>query len=263
MRHHECVQTVDAYLRQMSSDFEVYQLDDGCFVSTPFVRPDGEAIEVQLEAHRDNQVRLSDMGDSLGYLYANGLTLSKSVMESAHRISGGFGVTLSRNTLVVDTDDESIGDALHRLIQTTIAVTGLIQKRRPRTRVRFDDEVESLIIHSGATYDIGFRVQGQRQQHIMKFHVDSGRNLLVHPVSAATEASAQSWAERVAYRFTDIRERSDRWRLTSVLDDRGQRARVWTASALVPIEEYAIRWSEKDRLEELVGAKSQSQAPSG
>ena len=252
MRHYECVQAVGAYLRQMSSDFEVYQLDDGCFVLTPFLRPDGEAIELQLEAHRDNLVRLSDMGDSLGYLYVNGLTLSKAILDSAHRISGGFGVTLSRNALVVDADDESIGDALHRLIQTTLAVTDLIQKRRPRSRVQFDDEVESLIIHSGVTYDIGFRVQGQRQQHTMKFHVDSGRNLLVHPVSAAGEASAQSWAERLAYRFADINERSEHWRLAAVLDDRGQRARVWTTSTLAPIEEYAIPWSEKGRLEDLM-----------
>ena len=79
-------QAVAEYLRQASTDFEVRQLDDGWSLSTPFVRPDGEVIEVQIEALRDDQVRLSDMGDSLGYLYVNGLTLSKSLMESIHRI---------------------------------------------------------------------------------------------------------------------------------------------------------------------------------
>ena len=42
---------------------------------------------------------------------------------------------------------------------------------------------ESLIIQV-ATYDIGFRVQGRRQQHMIKFHVDSGRNLAIEEIAS-------------------------------------------------------------------------------
>ena len=128
MNQYDYAQVVPAYLRQLSNDFEMSQTDNGCFVLTPFLRPDGEAIQLQVETGPDGNVRLSDMGDSLGYLYVNGLTLSNSVMESAQRISRGFGVTLSRNELSVESDDQAVGDALHRLIQAALAVTELIHK---------------------------------------------------------------------------------------------------------------------------------------
>ena len=48
---------------------------------------------------------------------------------------------------------ESLGLGVPGLIQATISVTDLIKKRRPISRVNFDDQVESLIIHSGVTCD--------------------------------------------------------------------------------------------------------------
>ena len=143
---------------------------------------------------------------------------------------------------------------MHRLIQAILAVTDLIQLRRPFQRFRFDAEVESLIISSGATYDVDFSVAGERQRHKFRFHVNSNRNLLVHTISAATYSSAFSWAERLAYRFGDIRSKSDHWRLAAVLDDRGGRAEAWSEAALVPIREHAILWSERYRLEEAISS---------
>ena len=249
-----CSQVISAYLEQVSYEFETIQSEIGCTVLTPFVRPDGEEIELQLEVRENDRVTISDMGDSVSYLYVNGLTLSKATIDKARSVSKGYGVTIERNELNVDVDGETIGDGVHRLIQSALAVTSLIQTRRPTTNMRFDDEVESLIIHSGAAYDIGYPVQGQRQRHTVKFHVDSGRDLLIHPVSAAQQSVAFSWAERLAYRFADIRAHSNRWRTAAILDDRGRRAEVWTTRTLTPIQEYAIHWSESSRVEELIAS---------
>lgn len=249
-----CSQVISAYLEQVSSEFETIQSEVGCTIVTPFVRPDGEEIELQLEVQGNDRVTISDMGDSVGYLYVNGLTLSKATMDKARSVSKGHRVTIERNELNVDVDPETIGDGVHRLIQSALAVTSLIQTRRPTTNVRFDDQVESLIIQSGAAYDIGYPVQGQRQRHTVKFHVDSGRDLLIHPVSAAQQSVAFSWAERLAYRFADIRAHSNRWRTAAILDDRGRRADVWTTRTLTPIQEYAIHWSESGKIEELIAS---------
>ncbi len=254
MNSTKCSRLISDYLDQVSSEFVTVQSEIGCTVVTPFVRPDGEEIELQIEARGENRVVLNDMGDSLGYLYVNGLTLSKATMDKVRSISKGYGVAIERNELRVDVHGESIGDGLNRLMQSALAVTCLIQIRRPTTNVRFDDEVESLIIHSGAAYDIGYSVQGQRQRHNVKFHVDSGRNLLIHPISAAQQTVAFSWAERLAYRFADIQAHSNRWRTAAILDDRGRRAEVWTARTLTPIQEYAIPWSESGKLDALIAS---------
>ena len=247
-----CTDVLPAYTEALAGQFAISETDDGCFVSTGFVRPDGESIELELESLADGRIRITDMGDSFGYLYVNGLTLSRTLMREAERISAGFGVSAKGSALSIEIDDQSMGNGLHSLIQATLAVSGLIRKRRPYARVRFDDEVESLIIRSGAPYDHKFKVQGQRELHTVGFHLDGGRNLLVHPISAAQESTAKSWAERWAYRISDILAANSAWSVAPVVDDRGQRSRAWTVAALTPIAEYAIRWSEQDQLEELI-----------
>ena len=248
-----CENIVSDYLKVLSSNFDTTPSDKGCFVLTPFNRPDGEGIELELEALPSGNVRITDMGDTFGYLYINGLTLSRALMDSAKHISMGYGVSLDRAMLVIESDSESVGNALHELVQATLAVTDLIQKRRPSgtRKARFDNEVESFIIYSGVTYDAGYEVRGVREKHEFRFHINSDRNLLIQPITAATEAAAHTWAERWEYRFIDTIEANSNWRLVAVLDDRST-TEIWTPHALAPIENHAILWDEKNRLAQLL-----------
>ena len=245
-----CEELVSNYLERLSGDFETSESDNGCFVVTPFIRPDGESIELEVELLPNGHVRISDMGDTLGYLYVNGLTLSRTVLENTKHIAMRHGVSLQRNDLGVEVESSAVGDALHGLIQAVLSVTDLIQRRRPMARVRFDDEVESFIIHSGVTYDGGYVVGGRSERHTVKFHVDSGRNLLIQPITASTESAAHTWAERWAYRFHDILREGTHWRAVAVLDDRSEQKVIWTPHAIAPISEYALVWAEREQLTE-------------
>ena len=247
-----CEEMVTKYLGLLQGEFAVTPTEEGCFLSTPFIRPDGQGIEFEVRAISGGCISVSDMGDTLGYLYVNGLTLSRKLISDVRDISKNHGVSLVHNELSIRMDADSIGSGLHELIQATMSVTSLIHKRRSGSRVQFNDEVESLIIDSGVTYDVGYRVQGQRESHTIKFHVNSGKNLLVHPLSASKEPGARSWAERLSYRFSDIQKESSQWRPIAVLDDREERAEAWTAHALTPVKEYAVKWSEREGLQSML-----------
>ena len=249
-----CAEVVSKYLARLSEDFEVSPSDEGCYVVTPFTRPDGEGIEFEITVLPSGRTRLGDMGDSLGYLYVNGLTLTRGVLDRARNIARGYGVSFERNALVVESNTEAVGADAHRLIQATLAVTSLVQGRRTAGRVVFDDEVESFIIQSGVTYDSDYRVRGLREAHTFKFHVNSGANLLIQPLSAARESAAHALAERWAYRFIDAVQQNERLRPVVVLDDRRTRSGVWTSSAQAPINDFAILWEDKERLEEMLTA---------
>ena len=246
-----CDDVVSKYTDFLSGDFEVIPSHDaggGCYLVTPFVRPDGESIELELVLLPNGSARLSDMGDTLGYLYVNGLTLTRSVLDKTRRIARRHRVTLHQSALVVEDADTLAGDTVHRLIQATLEVTALIQGRRFTGRVHFDTELESFIIQSGVVYDVDYRVSGNREPHTFKFHINSGRNLLVQPITAATESAAHSWAERWAYRFSDAITETSRLRPVAVLDDRGNRRSVWTERSQAPIQEVAILWADRERL---------------
>ena len=252
----DCGEAIEAYLATLTEEFQVALDGEGCVLATPFVRPDGEGIEMELTIRQDGTANLSDMGSTMSYLYVNGLTLSRSLMDQAKSIARSHGAQVQRNALSISIGQESVGQSIHGLIQAALEVSSLIHKRRPTSRVQFDDELESFIIQSGATYDVGFKVDGQRESHTIKFHVNSGRNLLIQPVSASAEAAARTWAERLAYRFADIRGRDGKWYPVAVLDDRSSRAQVWTRHAVNPVEEYALKWSQQDELTSLLTTPS-------
>ena len=249
-----CEQLVSRYIDHLQGNFATRPTDEGCLIVTPFIRPDGEFVELTAEILDSNgDVQLSDMGDTIGYLYVNGLTLSRTVMGEARDICRQFDVRLNGTELVaVSGRQQEIGDVFHQLLQSVLAVTDLIQRRRPQMRVHFDSEVESLIILSGTTYDSGYEVQGRDDKRTIKFHVNSDRNLLIQPLTAVSAGNALSWSERWAYRFHDILVVNDSWRCVAVLDDRGRRSAIWTASALAPLQDYSVMWSDRGRLERMV-----------
>ena len=250
----KCDDAVQRYLDYLSADFAITPSENGCYVITPFARPDGEAIELAIVSLPNGAVRFSDMGDTLGYLYTNGLTLTRSVLDKARHIARKHRVSLQQSSLLINAGDSQQGDEVHRLLQAVLEVSNLVQGRSSAGRVGFDTEVEAFIIRSGVVYDVDFEVSGQREPHIFRFYVNSGRNLLIQPITAASESAAHSWAERWAYRFADTIAQSETWRPVAVLDDRGGRNSVWTTRARTPIGGNAVLWEDREGLSEMLGA---------
>ena len=244
---------VDTYLNWMSNEFETKPSDSGHFLITPFEMPDGTGITLELETLPNGDILINDMGDTLGYLFVNGLTLSKSVIDKASFIAKSHGITFEGSFLSIETKPEGAGRAIHDMIRTVIAVTDLIQLRRTKTtrRIKFDNEVEAFIIRNGATYDADYQVKGTREHHNFRFYVNSERNLLIQPLTASTESSALKLAERWAYHFQDAIQSDENWRPVAVLDDSGS-PDIWSSPALAPIKQYAILWSHKDTLARLL-----------
>lgn len=121
---------VQNYLNFLSADFEVTPTENGCYLLTPFIRPDGECIELEIVSLPNGATRLGDMGDTMGYLYTNGLTLTESVMDQARRSARRHRVALRQSALEIETESALTGDEVHRLIQAAMEISNLIQGRR-------------------------------------------------------------------------------------------------------------------------------------
>ena len=247
------IDIVDTYLKWLSNEFETMPSDNGCFLMTPFEMPDGTGITLELETLTDGNILINDMGDTLGYLFVNGLTLSKSVMDKANFIAKCHGVTYEGSFLTIETKPDEVGRAVHEMIQTVISVTDLIQLRPTKStrKMKFDNEVTAFVIRSGVTYDADYQVKGTREKHNFRFHINSDRNLLIQPLTASTESAALKLAERWAYHFQDTVQAEENWYPIAVLDDHNG-TEIWTPQALGPIQEYAILWSQKDKLAQLL-----------
>ena len=264
-----CAKVVNQYIQRLQADFEATKSDNGCFLLTPFNRPDGEGIQLEIESLPSGNIRISDMGDTIGYLFVNGLTIGKPVMDRVKYISARHGVSLEHSTIKAEIRPESAGDALHEIIQAILAATDLIQTRRSKNprRTKLDIQVEALIRYSGTAYENNYEVLGEHERHKFRFHLNSGRNLLLQPLAAPNASDAHILAERWAYRFMDVISSDDRWQPFAVLDDRRTKTHtdalqafntqlIWTPRAIAPIQEYAIPWSDKPKLAELIAQNS-------
>ena len=216
-------------------------------------------IELEAQVLADGHLRISDSGDSIGYLHVNGLSLTRSAIDEVRRLCRKYNVMFDNYELTAEADEESLrGLQIHSVIQAALAVTDMIQKRRPHDLLRFEEMVETFLAGNRAVYDSDFHVEGQDLQHVVRFHVDSARKLLIQPLSPANETAAYSWAERWAYRFDDIRRRDSSWRPFAVLDDRGDRREVWSHRTLVPLRRDAtvVFWSENGPLSEALAGRA-------
>ena len=117
-------------LTPIRAGYQIAPSDNGCFLVTPFFRPDGEGIELELTSLPDGRIHIADMGDTLAYLYVNGMTLNEKLLATARDISKARGATLMKNELSVDVKPESIGAGIHIIVQASLGVTNLIQKWR-------------------------------------------------------------------------------------------------------------------------------------
>ena len=253
-----CEAITRQYIEALSGDLKVEPYGRGCIITTPFMRADGDFVELMAELGQSGTIRLTDMGESLAFLHLHGLSLSKRILGDVRRISGRYGVNLNINELVVEVDEAADSNPLHALIQAVTSVSDLVEKRRPRTRILFDETVEGEIIARGRAYDTNIPIQGLRQRHVVGFHINNGAHLLAQPFSPANENSARATIERWFYKFSDILEKDDSWDCYAVLDDRGGRERVWTNDAQRPLAGLVklVAWSRKEEFLEAIGPRA-------
>ena len=120
---------LDAYLGNLARNVSVIPYGSGCHLLTPFIRPDGEAIELEIASLPSGDFCLSDMGDTLGYLYVNGLAEDLAAPDYAHSLAGTYGVLIRHSAMTISTCPDDLGDAIHNLIQAVLAVTNFGQGR--------------------------------------------------------------------------------------------------------------------------------------
>jgi hypothetical protein len=120
---------VEEYLKCIGENLFATTSVNGCFLLTPFIRPDGEAIAMEIGLLPSGDLRISDMGETVGYLFVNGLAEDLAVPDYAHSIARLYGTSFLTNDLTIDSKTEDLGNSVHNLVQSTLAITHFAQGR--------------------------------------------------------------------------------------------------------------------------------------
>lgn len=254
-----CNLVVEQLISHLESSFEIQPFENGCIIVSPFTYSDLASIEFAIEPIGGGYL-LTDHGETLNMLFVSGLTVepNRQLLNQVQHIANARGVQFERSALSVIASEEQLGEAAYQLLDAIQAVGFLIYKRKSHIYTTFDDEVEEFLIENEVVYDTDKIVRGRANTHKLKFFVNSNRNLLLEPISAATIPSARNKAKAAAYKFMDIREVIPSYRFTVIVDDREKRwETIWSDdeafNAISVHADQVVRWvAQRDDLMKLV-----------
>lgn len=264
-----CDETINQFVGHLQTGFESYDLEDRCLIVTPFLYPDFASIEYSIQPVGDGYL-LSDNGETLNMLFLNGLTVesNRDLWKQVSQIATNHGAVLDRTGISVIANENNLGGASQNLLNAIQAIGYMIYRRRNVSFVTFDDEVEKLLISNEVKYEPHYMIRGEAiQQHKVKFHVNSNRNLLIEPLTASNYQSARSKAIKTVFKWIDIGKVNPSLKFVTVIDDRDKKwETVWNddeaRSTVLTYSTEVIRWTaEQDKLIHLVASLYISRLP--
>ncbi len=251
-----CDPVIDEYLHALKSEFAIIQGDDECRLVTPYYRPDGDAIEVILRDLGNGQLRLSDAGGTLDYLFLSGLNLdkNKTLYDEALQIARRRGALLDNSEIYLETRPESEGDALAKLISAIESVTYLIYRRQHRELNPFPDEVAEYLSNNQVEIEPAYKLPGTiTPVHTVTIYINSSKNIVIEPLSAMSKPAARTEAEHLYFEVQDIHSRMPNVRFAAVIDDRDEeQTGVWSdakaKSITAAIFTHVFVWGQREQL---------------
>ncbi len=119
------------YMSTIESLFEVKPLKEGCLLVTPFQRPGGDYIEVEIKPRSGSDIVVTDNGDSLNFLFASGLeTGNEELRDTINLIMSQHGTAIVEDEIQVAATEDKLGKALYSLLNAVVAVNHLVLRKR-------------------------------------------------------------------------------------------------------------------------------------
>ena len=254
-----CDSIVTEYLKLLREGFTVVETEDECRIITPLHRPDGEAIEVIVQASSNGQTRLTDEFSTVDYLFLNGLNLegNQKMYEEAARIARLHGVEFRNSELFVEVSEGKEAEALSKLLDSIEALTYFIYRRSHREVKSFSEEVELYLAENSVTFSTEHVLRGRTIEHIAPIYVNSSKNLVISPLSSTSVGNARHRVKELAFMVQDVKAIQPAIRFNAVLDDRrGAWERVWSDDVVSKVlnthMDSLVRWEGRQQLLELV-----------
>lgn len=254
-----CAQAIEAFLETLRNSFEILLGDEGCILVSPFLRSDNECIEIELITQSNGEIKITDNCDTLDYLFVNGLNVgrSKELQRRVGHIAKRFGVELHGEEVIRMSVPNELGRAIYSFVGAVQEISYLIYRKLRRPPPTFDEEVEKFLIANNVSYDPDFKLQGKSRENTFRFHINKQHQMLLEPVTATSYHAALVKAERLAFRWVDIRDLWPIYRKVAIIDDIEVKSQLWVDHPLKILAEYSnlvIKWSQNQRLIEALSS---------
>lgn len=169
-----CREAIERYIKSLKEGFSCFRGGERLRIITPYLYPDNDLIEIFLEELPPDQVRATDLAETVRHLHARGFDVFESPKRRfmVETIASRVGVNFVNGQLTKTGNVSQVGDLLFDVIITARGVSDLIYTSKTFEPATFVEEVQEflkvnqvpaesrvkLIGLSGRSYVVHFKV---------------------------------------------------------------------------------------------------------
>jgi len=244
-----CAEVARKYVETLSDEFRCLPLERRLRIITPYLYPDNDLIEVFIEEPTPDRVRVTDLGETLRHLHAQGFDMSNTPKRKhlAETIASGTGVDVVRGELVKEGTIDELDELLFDLLAAARGVSDLIYTSRTYEPALFTEEVGRFLQEHQVHYEAKVKLTGQTgKTYTIDFRLPE-RNKYLHTLSPGQIASLQPVVNRVFRIWSDCNGELGRRSKVSFLNDVDFE---WRQPEVALLERVSIvgYWSRRDDL---------------
>lgn len=217
----QCEDLIRQQLRHMGEKFSCKESGGRLWIVSPYSFPDGDLVEVAVREVGNNEVMVSDLGETLRHLAGLGYDpretpkgeyLLAEILKQ-HQASLDQGIVLKRVAV------EQVGMAMHEVLAACVAVSHLSYLSRGYRPATFAEEVSHILTESQILFETKHPEMGRTgKKYAIDFYIPGpGREGLLQTLSPANRGVSTPMVNATFRLWSDVS--NGRWRGT-VLDDR-------------------------------------------
>ena len=244
----ECSEIIEKATEALKLGFKCQQYDKRMCIVTPYLYPDNDLIEVFAEDIGENQIRITDLGETLRHLESVGLDLlaSRKRRFLLEQIAKRVHVDIQRGKIQKEGPIDTVGTLLVDVAAAAQAVADLLYTSKAYEPATFPEEVSIFLTEHNIEHEKHYPVIGEttKKYHVsLRINGSRKRDILVEAISPSQETAMTATVNRVFRVWSDVNESR---RKVSLLNDVDY---SWKKEDMALLQRVSVihEWTKKDR----------------
>jgi hypothetical protein len=244
----ECSYIIEKAAETLKLGFKCLEYDKRMCIVTPYLYPDNDLIEVFAEDIGGNQIRITDLGETLRHLESVGLDLlaSRKRRFLLEQIAKRMHVEIQRGKLQKEGPVDNVGALLVDVAGAAQAVADLIYTSKAYEPATFPEEVSIFLTEHNIEHEKHYPVMGETgKKYWVSLRIDGHREkeILVEALSPSQETAMTTTINRAFRLWSDVNGTE---RKVSLLNDVDY---SWKKEDMALLQKVSIihAWTNKER----------------
>ena len=246
----KCEDVIREYLGKIKGNFFCEPSNGRLRLTTPYVYPDNDLVEVYVEELPGGRIRVSDLGETSRHLHAQGFDVFASPKRKfiAETAASRVNALFESGTIFKEGNLAEIGEIIFDVVVAARGVADLIYTSRAYEPAPFIEEVAEFLKDHQFRFERRVPVRGSSgREYRVGFRVEE--IVFLQPISAEFQRALKPRVDAVVRLWVDIDRGALKFSLLNDLDF------SWPEPDVIILSRFSqvFRWSSREQLATALG----------